>query len=103
MAHGDADASLKRIDELLNEEAINTESTHHLTLMRGDVMVEQGDLSGAEAAYETVRQAAAPSDGNNEALFRQASLRLARLYAKTGDEENEQKIARELKQAFAAR
>jgi predicted negative regulator of RcsB-dependent stress response len=103
VVHGDTESSLTRIGELLNDESINTKSAQHLTLMRGDLLIEGGDLKAAESAYEAVRSAAAPADGNDEALFRQASLRLARLYSRTGDEKKEEAITRELQRAFAAR
>ncbi len=97
--HADVAQGLARIDELLDADGLAVGGAHHLTLMRGDLLVEQGDLNGAEAAYDGVRQAASPQALANDALFRQASLRLARLYARTGDTKKEAIIARDLKRA----
>ncbi len=100
MVHAESAEGLVRIDELLADEQILANGVHHLTLLRGDLLVEQGDLRGAEAHYESVRKAASAGDVlSNAPLFRQASLRLSRLYARTGDDKKEELIMRDLKRA----
>lgn len=104
--HAKTEEGLSRIDEMLVDDEIDAEGTHHLTLLRGDLLVDQGDLRAAESEYETVRRAATPANATSskfgDALFRQASLRLARLYARTGDEKKEAIIERDLKQAITS-
>jgi len=102
MVHAESADGLKRIDELLENENIDSSGAQHLKLLRGDLLVEQGDLRAAESAYDEVRKTASLElDVSNDALYRQASLRLSRLYARTGDEKKEALIARELKLATA--
>ncbi len=101
MVHAKSADGLTRINELLDDDRLEGEAKHHLMLLRGDLLVEQGDVHAAEATYEQVRKAVSPeglrSDDPVGPLFRQASLRLARLYARTGDEKKEDIIARDLK------
>jgi len=101
--HADSADGLTRIDEMLDDDGIDGLGAHHLTLLRGDLLVEQGDLRAAESEYENVRRAVTPVDTlsskPSDALFRQASLRLDRLYTRTGDEKKEAIIARDLEQA----
>ena len=103
VVHGEGASGVKRIEALLADESMDSVSAARLSLMHGDLLAEQNDLRAAEAAYETVRRSASPSEGGNEALFRQASLRLTRLYAKTGEKKKEQAVATDLKRAFAQR
>jgi len=99
VVHANSKDGLARINELLEDDSIEDEGAHHLSLLRGDLLVEQGDLRTAESVYESVRTAVTPTDGGGDALYRQASLRLARLYARTGDDKRGAIIARDLKQA----
>lgn len=104
MVHAESEDGLARIDELLADDQIEPDAVHHLTLLRGDLLVEQGDLRGAESQYERVRKAVSIGDRlTNDPLYRQASLRLSRLYARTGDDKKEALIAKELKRATTPR
>jgi predicted negative regulator of RcsB-dependent stress response len=97
--HAEPKDGLERVDDMLESGGIDEDAVRQLTLIRGDLLVQTGDHQAAEAAYKRVREGGARGGPH----YRQASLRLSRLYAHTGDERKQTAIEQEMKRAAAAR
>jgi len=98
---GKQEQALERIEESLSQDGPATLPGLDLAVLRGTLHEESGDLDSAEAAYNDAAERAVEAAGTlGEAalnVYRQACLKLARLYRTSGRQHLADRVRREMR------
>lgn len=101
MQHGDEEYTLEAIRELKAKDLTDTRMRAELGVMEGMTLERTGDLKKAISSYEGVLDGGLSAGGHDDDkilnVFRQAGLRLARLYRSVGREEDAKIVAQRVR------
>lgn len=101
MQHGEAARALETIRKLEGKDLPDARMRAELSVMEGMALEKSGDVEGAIASYESLLDEGLGADGEKDrgilGIYRQAALRLTRIYRKLGREEDAEKVARSVR------